>query len=159
MASLDVNMADMEVPAQQAAQQVENLRIDSPSEDDVDSYDSTDDSSIDEAPVVHQGLPTRDLPTGLCYDERMRYHAEIAALSAEAVHPEDPRRIYYIYKELCQAGLVVQKDFGVMVSQPLLRIDAREATKEEIERVHTTHHWEFLKRTQSELTEDHKSRY
>jgi len=81
----------------------------------------------------------------------MRYHAEVSALSAEAVHPEDPRRIYYIFKELCEAGLVVAKGYSLMVDQPLLRIDAREATREEIELVHTAEHYDFVRRTAGKL--------
>lgn len=142
MASLDVEMADSHVPVH-----FEGLKVESASEDDIDDVESTDESSIDETPFVPRGLPRRSLPTGLCYDERMRYHAEVSALSAEAVHPEDPRRIYYIFKELCEAGLVVAKGYDVMVEQPLLRIDAREATMEEITLVHTDAHYDFVRRT------------
>ena len=130
---------------------VEDLKVETGSEDEMEDYDSTDESSIDDNHHIPQGLPIRQLPTGLCYDERMRYHAEVSALSAEAVHPEDPRRIYYIFKELCEAGLVVAKGYSLMVDQPLLRIDAREATREEIELVHTAEHYDFVRRTAGKL--------
>lgn len=121
----------------------------SESETNNEDDDSTDESSVDELHPVPRGLSNRSLPTGLCYDERMRYHAEVSALSAEAVHPEDPRRIYYIFKELCEAGLVAAKGYEVMVDQPLYRIDAREAQRSEITLVHTDEHYEFVRRTAS----------
>lgn len=141
-ASTDVNMADVNTTIH-----IENLNVDTPSADDMDDSDSTDESSVGDDHYVPRGLVSRGLPTGLCYDARMRYHAEIAALSAEAVHPEDPRRIYYIYKELCEAGLVKEKGYDLMVDQPLFRIDAREATEEEILSVHTQAHFDFVKGT------------
>lgn len=144
MESPDVSMIDPQIPIY-----VEDLKVETPSEDDLDDVVSTDDSSVDDAHHVSRGLPSRGLPTGLCYDERMRYHAEVSALSAEAVHPEDPRRIYYIFKELCEAGLVQHKDYDLMVDQPLLRIDAREATEDEICLVHTPAQYAFVRSTAS----------
>ncbi|OCT44449.1 Histone deacetylase HDA1 [Cladophialophora carrionii] len=126
------------------------LRIESPSDDtSEDSLMSDSDSEPDETlPKSQRGLPISRLPTGLCYDDRMRYHAEVAATSAENVHPEDPRRIYYIFKELCEAGLVDDKDYPPMVEQPLKRIDAREATKEEILLIHDEEeHYNFVRST------------
>ena len=121
-------------------------------EDDEDSL-ADDDSSVtenDEMTQKLQGLGIAELPTGLCYDARMRYHAEVSATTGENVHPEDPRRIFYIYKELCEAGLVAEPPFkktDVVVKTPLLRIDAREATKEECCLVHTNNHYEFVRHT------------
>ncbi|EXJ55243.1 histone deacetylase 6/10 [Cladophialophora yegresii CBS 114405] len=126
------------------------LRIESPSDDtSEDSLMSDSDSEPDETLTKsRRGLPISTLPTGLCYDDRMRYHAEVAATSAENVHPEDPRRIYYIFKELCEAGLVDDKDYPPMVEQPLRRIDAREATKEEILLIHDEEdHYKFVRST------------
>lgn len=143
MAAQDVNMADLDVPDTN-----NDFNMESPSDVGTDELSDTDESSVDEdASERSRGLPLRELPTGLCYDERMRYHAEVQALSAEAVHPEDPRRIYYIFKELCEAGLVVAKGFDVMVNQPLLRIDAREATEEEIRLVHSQDQFDFVRST------------
>lgn len=136
-------MADID-----AIDSIDELHIESPSDVGTDELDDTDESSVDEEGSERtRGLPLRSLPTGLCYDERMRYHAEVQALSAEAVHPEDPRRIYYIFKELCEAGLVAAKGFDVLVPQPLLRIDAREATEEEIRLVHTENQFRFVRST------------
>ena len=92
-------------------------------------------------------LPIASLPTGLCYDIRMRYHCEVRPTLD--VHPEDPRRIYYIYKELCKAGLVDDvESVKPLVAQPLLRIDARDATPEEIALVHDPGHYVFVKSTE-----------
>ena len=129
------------------------LKLDSVSNED-DSEDSLmDDISdaiyFDEQPS--HGLPISTLPTGLCYDERMRYHAEVATINESNYHPEDPRRIFYIYRELCEAGLVDDvKARRPLVRQPLFRIDAREATEEECCLIHTPKHYEFVKRTSGE---------
>lgn len=97
------------------------------------------------------GLPVASLATGLCYDIRMRYHCEVRP--AAEVHPEDPRRIYYIYKEICRAGLIEDLDIvaapKMLVPMPLKRIDVRNATKEEVELVHTDEHFQFVADTQS----------
>lgn len=123
------------------------LKIETSEEEYEDSLLSDTSSEADEIPKSQRGLPVSQLPTGLCYDDRMRYHAEVAATSGENVHPEDPRRIYYIYKELCEAGLVDDKKYPPMVKMPLLRIDAREATRDECLLVHTRDHYEFVKST------------
>ena len=107
---------------------------------------SSDDSSSEKTPERHQ-LQVAMLPTGLCYDVRMRFHCEIMPLnSTEDHHPEEPRRIYAIYQELCKAGLVDDPmSTRPLVPQPLLRIMARYATPEEICTVHDARHYEFVK--------------
>lgn len=128
-----------------------NLDSVSDEDDDEDSImdDISDDVYFDELPP--HGLPISTLPTGLCYDERMRYHAEVATINESNYHPEDPRRIFYIYKELCEAGLVDDlKSRSPLVRQPLFRIDAREATEEECCLIHTPKHYEFVKHTSGE---------
>ncbi|KAJ5754281.1 Histone deacetylase clr3 [Penicillium manginii] len=93
------------------------------------------------------GLPLASLATGLCYDVRMRYHCEVQP--ANDVHPEDPRRIYYIYKELCKSGLVDDPDScRPLAAIPLQRIAAREATEEEIVSIHSADHFAFVRSTQ-----------
>ncbi|KUL85164.1 hypothetical protein ZTR_06261 [Talaromyces verruculosus] len=109
---------------------------------------SVDDPSAATSAV---GLPVASLATGLCYDIRMRYHCEVRP--ASEVHPEDPRRIYYIYKEICRAGLIEDLDIvaapRMLAPMPLKRIDVRNATREEVELVHTDEHYQFVSDTQN----------
>ena len=107
---------------------------------------SSDQTSHAEAPERHQ-LQVAMLPTGLCYDVRMRFHCEIMPLnSTDDHHPEEPRRIYAIYQELCKAGLVDDPmSTRPLVPQPLLRILARKAEPGEICLVHDPRHYDFVK--------------
>ena len=61
----------------------------------------------------------------------MRYHAKIFTSYFEYIdpHPEDPRRIYRIYKRLVEAGLVQDSSLsGVDEIGPfMLKIPIREA--------------------------------
>ncbi|KAL8702512.1 MAG: hypothetical protein Q9201_004327 [Fulgogasparrea decipioides] len=100
--------------------------------------------------------PTRLLPTGLCYDVRMRYHCELDPPKQRLdYHPEDPRRIYHIYRELCQAGLYKDPQFNVpVIDKPLQRIYARAATASEICLVHTPAHYNFVASTAALNEED-----
>ena len=128
----------------------EKLVLGSTSEEteDEDSVLDSDSARSEEDEMPFYGLPIKELPTGLCYDERMRYHAEVASTSENSLHPEDPRRIYYIFKELSEAGLVADpKHPHSLVPQPLLRIDAREATEAECCLVHTKDHYAFVRAT------------
>jgi len=89
--------------------------------------------------------------TGLCYDVRMRYHATV---DEGDMHPEDPRRIYFIYKALAEDGLIDDED-DVMSEQlrvqPVLaKFRAREVTKAEACLVHSEAHWKFIESTSSE---------
>ena len=95
---------------------------------------------------------TSSLPTGLCYDVRMRYHCELEPPERKNdYHPEDPRRIFKIYKELCTAGLVRDEllNTGTLIPNPLMRISARELTEEEACLVHDKRHFDFMKSTTS----------
>jgi histone deacetylase 6 len=125
------------------------------SEDKVSSDNEISDSIMEEGSdfedddfTVMQGLPISSRDTGLCYDVRMRYHCEVRPTAD--VHPEDPRRIHYIYKELCRAGLFDDPEHssGPLVSHPMKRIKIRDATKEEICLVHTPDHYDFVESTQ-----------
>ncbi|EMG48891.1 Histone deacetylase HDA1 [Candida maltosa Xu316] len=93
------------------------------------------------------------LKTGLVYDVRMRYHAKIFTSYFEYIdpHPEDPRRIYRIYKRLVEAGLVYDSSLsGVDEIGPyMLKIPIREATAEEILEVHSEEHLKFIQSTES----------
>ncbi|KAI4096168.1 MAG: hypothetical protein LQ344_001231 [Seirophora lacunosa] len=103
-------------------------------------------------PIVQPKL----LATGLCYDVRMRYHCELEAAKPRLdFHPEDPRRIYHIYRELCQAGLYKDPQFDVpIVEKPLERIRARNATASEICLVHHANHYHFMESTAATPDED-----
>lgn len=97
------------------------------------------------------------LKTGLVYDVRMRYHAKIFTSYFEYIdpHPEDPRRIYRIYKKLAEAGLI--QDTSLSGSEelgPLMeKIPIREARTEEILEVHSPEHLKFISLTE-EMTRD-----
>ena len=92
------------------------------------------------------------LPTGLCYDVRMRYHCELDPPKQRLdFHPEDPRRIFKIYKELCIAGLVKDNllNTGTLIPNPLVRIPAREISEGEVCLVHDKRHYDLMRRTMS----------
>ena len=92
-------------------------------------------------------LPIATLKTGLVYDPRMRFHAELPSeTSVEEIHPEDPRRIHSIFEEIQEAGLVrgpehldndEHDDF-------CWRIGIRPAEKHEILLIHTEAHYNFI---------------
>ena len=89
-------------------------------------------------------LPYASSRTGLVYDSRMRFHVEPIPKDQE-MHPEDPRRIYEVYMELLQAGLIDDPANPDLVGKyVLLRIPARFATKDEICAVHSDHAYEFV---------------
>jgi histone deacetylase 6 len=107
---------------------------------------NSDWSGSDEELILRSGLPVASLATGLCYDHRMRWHCEVHPKSD--VHPEDPRRIYYIYKELCRAGLVDDEESSQpLAPRTLQRIAARNAIEEEITLIHTDAHYAFVHST------------
>lgn len=113
------------------------------------------DEFIDELDDAEHG-PTEpyvsSLPTGLCYDVRMRYHCELdPPKQSRDFHPEDPRRIFKIYKELCMAGLVKDPmlNTGNLIPNPLLRINARNVSESEVCLVHDKKHWDFMMTTAS----------
>ncbi|EPS34986.1 hypothetical protein PDE_09951 [Penicillium oxalicum 114-2] len=117
-----------------------------------DSLVETNSDWSDDETAVKSGLPVGSLATGLCYDVRMRYHCEVRPTTE--VHPEDPRRIYYIFKELCRAGLVDDPDsVHPLAPQTLKRIAARNATEDEITLIHSQAHYAFVKST-SEMPDD-----
>lgn len=90
-------------------------------------------------------LPYSTSPTGLVYDVRMRFHVEVQPEQNHGVHPEDPRRIYCIYRELVEAGLALDDEApGPTAPLVLGRIPARFATKEEICAVHSEKHYDWV---------------
>ena len=97
-------------------------------------------------------LPYTNAKTGLCYDARMRFHTELSPPKDRSdYHPEDPRRILHIYRELCEAGLVEDPTMAVppITKNPVYRIAARVAKRPEILLVHDEAHFDFLKSTSS----------
>ncbi|KAK9470821.1 uncharacterized protein V1510DRAFT_244261 [Dipodascopsis tothii] len=111
---------------------------------------------------LETSLPYTSHKTGLCYDMRMRYHAKLSASVYDYTdpHPEDPRRIYRVYKALAEAGLVDYNGSSATgkIGDVMQYIPAREATKDEVTLVHNAAHWDFLERTtamtQDELMEE-----
>lgn len=94
-----------------------------------------------------QALPYATLKTGLVYDPRMRFHAELPSeQSAEDIHPEDPRRIHAIFEEIREAGLVRGPDSSENEENDdyCWRIGIRFAEEHEILTIHTKEHYDFI---------------
>lgn len=90
------------------------------------------------------------LPTGCCYDDRMKLHAN-ADFSQSPHHPEDPRRIAAIFDHFKAAGLIyngnegdAQKILKANPTQFMYRIPARQALKQEICLVHELTHYDWV---------------
>lgn len=102
--------------------------------------------------AVYPSLRKGYLPTGCCYDDRMKFHADSDWADVEH-HPEDPRRIEVIMLALKQAGLVYSgPDFDLIKmlrdspNRFMYRIDARPATKAEICTAHASKHYDWVER-------------
>ena len=118
------------------------------------NFSSTEDEFDDEEMEELDELApyTSFLPTGYVYDIRMRYHSELdPPQERRELHPEDPRRIFKIYQQLCSAGLIEHETFnrGYLIPNPLRNIPVREATEAEVTLVHDKRHWDFMVSTQS----------
>lgn len=100
-------------------------------------------------------LPYVTSQSGLVYDVRMRFHVEIEQDADQGVHPEDPRRIWSIYKELVDAGLVDDPNTIELSEHVLGRIPARFATEEEICAVHTKRHYDWVVALERKLSIPH----
>lgn len=90
------------------------------------------------------------LPTGCCYDDRMKLHAN-ADFSSDTHHPEDPRRIAVIFQHFRDAGLIftgpdieLREALKNSPTSFMYRIAARKATRTEICTVHTPAHYEWV---------------
>ncbi|KAI4946549.1 hypothetical protein J4E91_007237 [Alternaria rosae] len=102
-------------------------------------------------------LPYATNKTGLVYDSRMRFHAELPDMDLiDDIHPEDPRRIHSIYEELRQAGLVATSDSDEDQEDKCWRIMTRFATRPEILLIHTEEHYAFVESLQDMTAEDLK---
>lgn len=104
-------------------------------------------------PVRKPNLSYVLLKTGLVYDVRMRYHAKIYTSYFEYIdpHPEDPRRIYRIYKILAENGLITDPSLcgADDIGDYMQKIPIREASKEEILAVHSEKHLQFIESTEN----------
>ncbi|CCE93583.1 histone deacetylase HDA1 TDEL_0G02160 [Torulaspora delbrueckii] len=102
-------------------------------------------------PACAPNLHYTPLKTALCYDVRMRYHAKIFTSYFEYIdpHPEDPRRIYRVYKILAENGLINDPTLSGIdeIGDLMLKIPVREATDEEILEVHSKENLEFVERS------------
>ncbi|KXJ86631.1 histone deacetylase [Microdochium bolleyi] len=129
--------------------------------DDKSSNMQTDDTDtsgqIDElAFVKRRGL----LPTGVCYDDRMKLHAN-ADFGPQPHHPEDPRRIEEIFNTFKKAGLVYtgpdSKLLDILRHTPtkyMWRIPARDVTKQEVCLVHTPGHFDWVQELSEKSTKE-----
>ncbi|KAL2135854.1 hypothetical protein VTI74DRAFT_6617 [Chaetomium olivicolor] len=100
------------------------------------------------------------LPTGCCYDDRMKLHSN-ADFGPNPHHPEDPSRIEYIMKAFKKAGLVFtgsdEELIRIIQTEPtkyMWRIPAREATKEEICAVHHPGHFTWVEALSRKSTKE-----
>ncbi|KAK4149381.1 histone deacetylase clr3 [Chaetomidium leptoderma] len=100
------------------------------------------------------------LPTGCCYDDRMKLHAN-ADFGPNPHHPEDPSRIEYIMKTFKKAGLVFTGSdadlIRIIETEPtkyMWRIPAREATREEICSVHHPAHFLWVEALSRKTTQE-----
>lgn len=114
---------------------------------DMDEGDSSDDANG----VIKPTRPQGSLPTGYCYDVRMKLHAN-ADFGPTPHHPEDPKRIDVIYKKFKKAGLIFtgpdSELLNILRDNPtkyMWRIAARDAEQREIEMVHTERHYNWVK--------------
>jgi histone deacetylase 6 len=100
-------------------------------------------------------LPYASSKTGLVYDSRMRFHAELPSMSlnADDIHPEDPRRIHSIFEEIRQAGLVGPSNASEdeQTEDHCWRIAIRAATRPEILMIHTKEHYDFVESLQGNM--------
>lgn len=113
------------------------------------SYD--DGTEYDVQDLALEQLRRRGLlPTGCCYDVRMKMHMN-ADFSPNAHHPEDPRRIHEIFEAFKRTGLVYtgpQSELARILKETptryMWRIPARNATREEICLAHEEKHLDWV---------------
>ncbi|OAR01822.1 hypothetical protein LLEC1_00665 [Akanthomyces lecanii] len=111
------------------------------------SVDYESESEPDETSGALQLLHRRGLlPTGCCYDDRMKLHMN-ADFSPNTHHPEDPRRIHEIFKAFKKMGLVYTGPQShlpqILKESPtkyMWRIPARPARRDEICLAHSAEH-------------------
>ncbi|KAK5988684.1 Histone deacetylase clr3 [Cladobotryum mycophilum] len=123
------------------------------------SYENESDVNPDEV-AINQVRRRGLLPTGCCYDDRMKLHMN-ADFSPNAHHPEDPRRIHEIFKAFKRMGLVYTGPESelprIMRDCPtkyMWRIAARPATREEICLAHSPDHLNWVESLDSISTSE-----
>ncbi|KAL2066696.1 hypothetical protein VTL71DRAFT_2768 [Oculimacula yallundae] len=123
--------------------------LDLPESTELESGDGSRQSS-EESKLIVEGRRRALLPTGCCYDGRMKLHANADYVESQH-HPEDPRRIEAIMKAFIEAGLIFKGkavDLDTEIKKTpnrwMWRITARHATREEICTVHTASHFEWV---------------
>ncbi|KAI9651066.1 Histone deacetylase hda1 [Ciborinia camelliae] len=131
--------------------------------DDHDPEDEVESSSSSEETKIIAVPRQAYLPTGCCYDDRMKLHAT-GDFSDDSPHPEDPRRIEAIMRAFKDAGLIYTGSLenlqSILKESPtkyMWRIPAREARKDEICTLHTAMHYDWVEslahKTSEELRE------
>ncbi|CAN8103481.1 unnamed protein product [Discula destructiva] len=126
--------------------------------DDIGEIDDSDSppESIDQ-PIMKQ--PRRgQLSTGLCYDDRMKLHAN-ADFGGKPHHPEDPGRIEHIFGKFKKEGLLFKGTpaealaiKNINPTEYMWRIPARSATENEICTVHTPTHYAWVRNLSTKST-------
>ncbi|KAI8059615.1 hypothetical protein BC940DRAFT_313343 [Gongronella butleri] len=86
-------------------------------------------------PTMRHIKSRRNLKTGYVYDIFMSFHANLHPYD---LHPEDPRRIFYIYRQMQEEGLLASCQ----------RIPIVKPTSSDITTVHTKDHLRQLQATQ-----------
>lgn len=116
-----------------------------------DEASDADGNGIDPQDLALEQLRRRGLlPTGCCYDDRMKLHMN-ADYSPNTHHPEDPRRIHEIFQAFKRVGLVftgseadLPKILTECPTKYMWRIPARPATREEICLAHSSEHMSWV---------------
>lgn len=137
-----------------------------PTFDDSTPSDAMDETDDIDTPQDSNDLQLRQvtrpaqLPTGVCYDDRMKLHAN-ADFGGKPHHPEDPGRIERIYHKFKQAGLIFQgteaEAIEVKRKNPTMymwKIPSREATEDEICTVHQSSHYAWVRSLSKKSTEE-----
>lgn len=144
MEAEDQVMGDSDVAITNGHSEV--LRLDNDDTASESAYHEESEPSVIEDTIARLRVRRGLLPTGCCYDDRMKLHMN-ADFSPNTHHPEDPRRIHEIFKAFKKMGLVytgpeselprIMKDCP---TKYMWRIPARPATREEICLAHSPEH-------------------
>ena len=111
-------------------------------------------------------LPYSTTRTGLVFDARMRFHKDQMSADDDA-HPEKPQRIFEIYHQLQEAGLLIdpdqENDSDAESEDPeaefkMHRITIRSAEEAEICLVHSPEHFAYVKSCENASLDEIKHR-